>query len=68
MTLELNKTYLTKAGHIVKIENVDYNKLSPFSGTIKNGNDVVRVASFKENGNYSYDGRATTFDIVKEVN
>ena len=68
MNLQVNKTYLTKAGHLVEIteEIVKENTSHPFYGTIKNGKEIIRCAFFTKNGHYSHNNKATTFDIVNE--
>lgn len=69
MNLQVNKTYLTRAGHLVQIETEAQGEdvSHPFSGIIANGEQVVRFASFTKDGRYSDDNRQTTFDIVNEV-
>lgn len=67
MTIELGKIYITRAGHKVEIENVDYSYSQPFFGVIKTlDNKHVRVASFNAAGMY-HNGKESEFDIVKEL-
>ena len=64
MNLELGKIYETRAGHIITIVDVDFKRSRPYHGTIMNGKEVIRVASFYSNGMYT--DYPTEFDIVKE--
>lgn len=67
MLLELDKTYETRDGGVVKITNLDYSYTMPYFGIIRDKQGVVvRPCSYNGSGMVN-NHKQSNFDIVKEI-